>query len=219
MDEMNRWKWRRRLEKISIPNLMTYIVAGMGALYLLQLFMPSLNIYGLLSLTRSGLMRGELWRIVTFVFLPPASSLFWIVFTLYFYWLIGSTLSNQWGSARFTLFYLTGILGNVISALITGSAGNTYLNLSLFFAFAIMNPDFQMMIFFFLPVKIKYLAILDAALYVWQLIVGGWPTRLMILFSLLNLILFLGGDFINTIRREAGYFKTRYNFKKAMRGR
>ncbi len=219
MDEMNRWKWRRRLERISIPNLMTYIVAGMGALYLLQLFVPSINVYGLLSLTRSGLMRGELWRIVTFVFLPPSSSLFWIVFTLYFYWLIGSTLSNQWGSSRFTLFYLTGILGNVISALITGSAGNTFLNLSLFFAFAIMNPDFQMMIFFFLPIKIKYLAILDAALYVWQLIVGGWSTRLMILFSLLNLILFLGGDFINTVRREAGYFKTRYNFKKAMRGR
>ena len=77
----------------------------------------------------------------------------------------------------------------------------------------------MMMIFFMIPVKVKYLALLDAVLYLYAFIVGGWTTRLMILFALGNLVLFLGGDIINTVRQEARYFKTRQNFRRAMRGR
>jgi hypothetical protein len=80
-----------------------------------------------------------------------------------------------------------------------------------------MNPDFQLTLFFFLPVKMKYLAMLDAALYLYYFITGGLSTKLMIIFALLNLFLFLGGDIINTIRREKQYWKTRRNFRKNMR--
>ena len=82
-----------------------------------------------------------------------------------------------------------------------------------------MNPNFELMLFFLLPVKVKYLALLDAVFYVYRFIVGGAVERWMILFSLLNLLLFLGGDLINTIRREKQYWKTRWNFRKNMRGR
>lgn len=216
---MNRISVRRWLNRLSIPNLMTYVVAAMGAVYVLGMLMPSANLYGMMALTRSGLMRGQLWRLVTFALIPPSSSIVWILFSLYFYWMIGSALENAWGSARFTLFYLTGMLGGVLSALITGYADNSYLNMSLFLAYAALNPDHQVMLFMILPVKIKYLAIADAALYLIAFITGGWTARVMILLSLANVMLFLGGDIINAVRREARYYKTRRNFRKTMRGR
>ena len=94
---------------------------------------------------------------------------------------------------------------------------NTYLNLSLFLAFASMFPDYQILLFFILPVKMKYLALLDAVLYVFLFITGTWSTRVTILLCLANVFLFVGGDFINTIRRESSYWKTRYHFRRAMR--
>lgn len=216
---MNRISVRRWLNRLAIPNLMTYVVAAMGAVYVLGMLMPSANLYGMMALTRSGLMRGQLWRLVTFALIPPSSSIVWILFSLYFYWMIGSALENAWGSSRFTLFYLTGMLGGVLSALITGYADNSYLNMSLFLAYAALNPDHQVMLFMILPVKIKYLAIADAALYLIAFITGGWAARVMILLSLANVLLFLGGDIINAVRREARYYKTRRNFRRTMRGR
>ena len=215
----NRFNWRRWIGRIAIPNLMNYVVGAMAVVFVVQMLIPRVNLYGMLMLTCSGLMRGELWRLVTFAFLPPNSSVMWIVFSLYFYWMIGSALESAWGSSRFTLFYLVGMLGSIISAWLVGYSDNTYLNLSLFLAYAVLNPNHQFMIFFLLPVKVKYLAILDVALYTVAFITGSWATRITIIFSLLNLILFLGGDFINTFRKEARYFETRRNFKKAMRGR
>ena len=73
------------------------------------------------------------------------------------------------------------------------------------------------LLFMFLPIKMKYLALADAALYLYYFIVGGASTRVTIVLCLLNVFLFLGGDIINTIRRESRYWKTRYNFRKAMR--
>ena len=97
------------------------------------------------------------------------------------------------------------------------SAHRRALNLSLFFAYAALYPDEQVLLFMFLPIKMKYLALADAALYLYYFIVGGASTRVTIVLCLLNVFLFLGGDIINTIRRESRYWKTRYNFRKAMR--
>lgn len=216
---MNKFKLNRLLNRLSVSNLMTIVVMGMGGLYVLDMLLPRVNLYGMLSLTRSGLLRGEIWRLFTFIFLPPQTSIVWIMFSLYLYWLIGSALENQWGSARFTLFYLIGVIGNILSALITGYADNSYLNMSLYFAFAAMNPNFQLMIFFLFPVKIKYLAILNAIMYLISFIFGSWSMRVMILLSLANVILFLGGDIMNTFRSEMRYFRTRRNFRRAMRGK
>ena len=214
------WSVRRWIGRLSVPNLMTYVVMGMAGIFLCDLLIPELRLYQYCSLNWHMVMRGQIWRLVTFIFLPPNSSLIWIIFSLYFYWMIGSALENQWGSPRFTLFYLLGMLGTILAVLITGGyADNTYLNLSLFLAFAAMNPNFQMMLFFMIPIKIKYLAIADVVIYLIAFITGGWNTRLMILLSLANLFLFMGGDITNTVRSEMRYFKTRQNFRRAMRGR
>ena len=210
-----------RLLKLSLMQAVQRAVAeGLQAtlVFVVQMLLPSVNLYGALALSRAALMRGEIWRLVTFIFLPPNSSFVWILFSLYFYWMIGSALENQWGSSRFTLFYLIGMLGTILAVLITGGyADNTYLNLSLFLAFAAMNPNFRMLIFFVIPIKIKYLAIADIVIYLIAFITGGWNTRLMILLSLANLFLFMGGDIINAVRNEMRYFKTRQNFRRAMR--
>ena len=151
------------------------------------------------------------------MFTPPSSSPIFILFALYFYYMIGLGLENQWGKVRFNLYYAVGMLGSIIAALITGYGSNMFLNLSLFFAYAALYPDEQVLLFMFLPIKMKYLALADAALYLYYFIVGGASTRVTIVLCLLNVFLFLGGDIINTIRRESRYWKTRYNFRKAMR--
>ena len=209
---MERW-FRRH----SIRNLMNYIVGGMLIVFLADFLLPSLNLWSYLYLDMRLVMRGQIWRLLTFVLLPPNSSLFWILFSLYFYWMIGNALENHWGTARFNMFYFVGILGNILAAVLTGYTTNTYLNLSLFLAFAAVYPNFELMLFFFLPVKVKYLALLDVLLYAWNLIVGPWSVRASIVFSLLNVILFFGGDLLSTIRRESSYWKTRSNFRRTMR--
>ena len=209
----------RKLRRYAISDLMKYIVIGQGIVFALLYIWPTLGyqLYYLITLTRTGLMRGQIWRLVTFVFVPPSSSPIFILFALYFYYMIGVGLENQWGKVKFNLYYLVGMLGSIIAALITGYADNTFLNLSLFFAYAALYPDEQVLLFMILPIKMKYLALVDAALYLYYFIVGTASTRITIVLCLLNVALFLGGDIINTIRRESKYWKTRYNFRKAMR--
>ena len=209
----------RKLRRFAISDLMKYIVFGQAAVYLLMLIWPTVGyqLYSAITLSRSALLRGQIWRIVTFVFAPPNSSPLFIIFALYFYYMIGTGLEARWGKVKFNLYYLIGMVAAVIACLITGYASNTYLNLSLFFAYAAMYPDVEVLLFMILPVKMKYLAVLDAALYTWQFIVGGASTRVTILLCLANVFLFLGGDIISTIRRESHYWKTRYNFRKTMR--
>lgn len=209
----------RKLRRYAISDLMKYIVIGQGIVFALLYIWPTLGyqLYSLITLTRTGLMRGQIWRLVTFVFVPPSSSPIFILFALYFYYMIGVGLENQWGKVKFNLYYLVGMLGSIIAAMITGYADNTFLNLSLFFAYAALYPDEQVLLFMILPIKMKYLALVDAALYLYYFIVGTASTRITIVLCLLNVALFLGGDIINTIRRESRYWKTRYNFRKAMR--
>ena len=209
----------RKLRRYAISDLMKYIVIGQGIVFALLYIWPTLGyqLYSLITLTRTGLMRGQIWRLVTFVFVPPSSSPIFILFALYFYYMIGVGLKKQWGKVKFNLYYLVGMLGSIIAALITGYADNTFLNLSLFFAYAALYPDEQVLLFMILPIKMKYLALVDAALYLYYFIVGTASTRITIVLCLLNVALFLGGDIINTIRRESRYWKTRYNFRKAMR--
>ncbi len=211
------YKLERKIGRFAIPNLMLVIVTGMLTVFAADFVIPALNLSGYLSLDWHMVMQGQVWRLITFIFLPPSSSVLWIFITLYFNYLIGHTLENTWGDFKFNVYYFCGVVGNIIAAMLTGYGMNSYLNLSLFFAFAVLYPDFQVMLFFILPVKIKYLALIDAAYFVLMLIVGDWATRAAILLSLVNFILFFGGDFIRMIRQQAGYQKTRRNFRKYMK--
>lgn len=209
----------RKLRRYSISDLMKYIVMAQGAVAILLYVWPTLGyqLYSMITLTRSGLLRGQIWRLISFIFVPPASSPFLVLFALYFYYMIGSALERRWGKVRFNLFYGIGMVCAIIACLLTGHASNTYLNLSLFFAFAAIYPNEQVYLFGILPIKMKYLALLDALIYLREFIVGPWSSRITIVLCLLNLFLFLGGDMINTIRRESQYWKTRRNFRRVMR--
>ena len=212
-------KWLDRLERkcgrVAIPNLMLLIVGGMFFVFLCDLLMPELRVSSWIALDRELVLQGQVWRLLSFIFEPTSNSVIWIIFSLYFYYLAGSGLENQWGAFRFNLYYLVGILGAVIAAMITGSGDNSYLNLSLFFGFAALFPNYQILLFFFLPVKIKYLAFVDALLFVISLIFGSWPQRAAILFSLLNFLLFFGGDFWGKIRLWLWDRKRRREYRRA----
>ena len=209
----------RKLRRYAISDLMKYIAIGQGIVYILMYVWPSLGrmVYSMITLSRYALLRGEIWRLVTFAFVPPNSSPIFALFALYFYYMIGSSLEGRWGKVRFNLFYGVGMLCAWITCLFTGYATNTYLNLSLFFAFAAMFPNEQVYLFGILPIKMKYLALVDLLIYVQQFAIGSASTRVSVVLCLLNVILFLGGDLLHTIRREAQYWKTRRNFRKAMR--
>ena len=209
----------RRLRRYSISNLMRYIVIGQGLVYILMYIWPSLGntVYSMITLSRAAILRGQIWRLVTFIFTPPMTNPMVALFALYFYYLIGTGLEARWGKVRFNLYYAVGMLCAVLACLITGYADNAYLNLSLFFGYAALFPNEEVLLFMLLPIKIKYLALVDVLIYLRAFIVGGASERVTIVLCLLNVILFLGGDLLSTLRRESQYWKTRYNFRKAMR--
>jgi hypothetical protein len=159
-------------------------------------------------------MAGEIWRIISFVFVPPTTSIFFAFFVLYFYLMIGRSLENQWGTFKFNIYYLLGAIGIIVSCIITGGVGTSYyLNLSLFLAFSYLYPNFEVRLFFFLPVKMKYLAILYAIIVGIDFLGGGLNTKLLIVFSLINFLIFFGKDIIFRIRNRGNSVKRRNDFR------
>ena len=108
-------------------------------------------------------------------------------------------------------------LGALLAALITQVGTNHFVYMSMFFAFALLHPEQELMLFFVLPIKMKWLALFNAVYYVYLFAVGGWPQRVALLFSLLNLFLFFGGDIINLIRGSYHQWQRRRRFKNAQR--
>jgi membrane associated rhomboid family serine protease len=191
-----------------------YIVFAMAGVYLLDLFFPGFDLIYRMSLLTPLVLKGEVWRLITFLFIPPGGSILQSALTLYFYYFVGSALENRWGPRRFLVFYSIGALAAIAAGLLTGFGTNQYLNLSLFFAFAVQYPEFQLMLFFILPIKVKWLALLNALYYLYGIIMGGWPIRIAILFSLLNIILFFGGDILSQARNTIAQWKRRRVFKR-----
>lgn len=218
---MSRWldKLEYKFRRLGIENLMIYITGTMLVVYLAEnlLRMPVSN---LIALYWPAVMQGQVWRVLTFIFVPPQNTVIWVLFTLYFYYFIGNSLENVWGSTKFTLFYAIGVIGAILAAVITGVGTNMYLNLSLFLAFAILFPDHQVMLMFVLPVKVKWLGYIDAAFLAFALIIGPWPQRAAVVASLLNLVLFFGDILIDRIQNYRKYGRQRRNFRRSMkRGR
>lgn len=210
-------KLERKIGKYSVPYLLYVISALTLAVYLIDLIMPSADLMSLLSLNMSQVMRGQVWRLVTFVIIPQTNSIFWLILELYFYCFIGNALEREWGSFKLNVFYFFGIVGTVLAACLTGYGFNTYLNFSLFFAFAILWPDEEVLLFFILPIKMKWLAVVDAVFFGFRLIFGSMGERASILMSLINVAVFFGPDFIDTVKKQAKYHKTRSNFKRQMK--
>ena len=206
----------RRFRWLAIPNLMLIIVGAMAIVFIMDFAIGNTtgrSLISILSFDRDAIMAGQVWRVVTFLFVPPSTSVIWVIFGLYFYYMIGSTLENQWGAFGFTLYYLIGALGSIISGFIAGSVTNSYLNLSMFFAFALLYPDYQILLFFFIPIKMKYLALLDAIGFIVMFVMGSWSTRLAIIVALINLFIFFGPNFIDRVKSVYRRYQWKQKFK------
>ena len=132
-----RWidKLERRWGRYGIPNLMNIILVGQLIAWVIVMVINQ-NFYYAITLNRTSLMSGQIWRVVTFLFVPPLSTGIQLLLTLYFRWWVGNSLQRAWGDFRFMMYILVGMVGALAACLITGSAGASGIFLSLFFAYA-----------------------------------------------------------------------------------
>lgn len=194
-------KFERKFGKFAIQNLMLYIIIGMGVFYAADIILrtnPDNNVYilDMIYFDRERILQGQVWRVLSFLFMPPDTRMLLVVFFLYFYWLMGVKLEERWGSFKFNVYYFISVLSCIITGFAVGYATNVFLNLSVFLAFAVLFPDEQIYAFFVLPIKMKWAGIADAIYLVYKYINGGYYVRLFIIVSLLNFFLFFGKDFV-----------------------
>ena len=211
-------KIERKFRKYYIPGLMNYVILGMVIVFIMDAIVcPMTNkeyLSPLISFNRNMIMHGQIWRIVSFVFEPITYSPFFFIFTMYFYWMIGNVLENNWGSFRFNLYFFTSLLGSIIAGFITGSVDNYYMMLTMFLAFAVIAPDMPILLFFFIPVKIKYIAYVDAAVLLITFILSGFSGKIAILLSVINFLLFFGEAFMVRAKMRINHWKFRMKNKR-----
>ena len=186
-------KLNRKIGRYAIRNLMTIIVAGTAIVWLLDMFVyqrTGVLVSNWLYFNKYAVLHGQVWRVVTFVFVPEQYNLLYLALSLYFYWVIGSALEREWGAFRFDAYYFCGMICAIISGFITGYATVYYLHLSLFLAFAIMYPNYTVLLFFAFPIKMKWLAFIDLALLVLTAIFSSWIQRIALVVALFNIALF-----------------------------
>lgn len=237
-------KFEKKFSKYAIKNLMFYIIVLYAIGFVMNTFFNGLyDAY--FSLDFAMIFKGQVWRLVTFILQPPSNSIIFVVFVLYFYYLIGSVLERIWGSFRFNVYFFTGVILNILASLIiyiiwglSFKLSTNYINLALFMAFAMEQPDMEVLLFFIIPIKIKWMAILDAVIFgitivfgylvpflprnVWySLYAAGFlaPSAIMCyanataaLVSMLNFIIFF---FL--YKKGLAKSSTQRNFDKAMR--
>ena len=201
-DRVDRFLWKH--PNFGVRNLMLYLVIGNVLVYLLSMMDRTYTLANYLVFSADRLLRGEVWRLVTFVFVPSAGSILGLVIMLYFEFFIGRLLEQAWGKGKFTVYYLLGmafiVVYSLIARLITGRdflADATYLNLSMFFVFATLWPNNQVMLFFFIPIKVTWLAYAEAAFYLYIVISGR---TLLPLIGILNYFLFCGDELFTRIQ-------------------
>lgn len=212
--------------RFGIRNLMLYIVIGNILVYLFSMMDTTGIFMSYLSFSPAMILKGQIWRLFTFVFIPTASGLLWVAISLYFYYFIGSTLEQAWGTGKFTLFYLGGVLCTIVYGIVIWLCTDyaiigldaAYLNLSMFFAFAILFPDMQVLLFFIIPIKIKWLAILDAVFFAFGIIFGQFPFNLLPLVAIFNVFIFCWDMFLDFFRRNRRLgSKNTIHFKTAVK--
>jgi len=184
----------KRCGRYALPNVTVYLIAGQTFFYLL--FMMEKADRSQIWLSADRLLQGEWWRLATFLFDPPASGPLFALFGWYLFYLMGSALEELWGAFRYNLFILTGFILAVAASFAVPAypVSNTFIGGSVFLAFAFLFPDFQLLLFFILPIRIKWLALLTWLGYGYLLLFGGWPSRLMVLASIGNFLLFFSRD-------------------------
>lgn len=198
-------KLERKLGRYAIPNLTVYLLAGYvigcGIIYL----MP--NLIGWLTLEPALILRGQIWRIISWVLIPPTTNSISLLFLVLLYYSLGTALERTWGTFRYNVYIFSGILFTVIAVFILygvffalygtevplssiGLVSTNYITMSIFLAFAAIYPDMEVLLYFVLPIKMKWMALVYAVMALYYFITGGIVSRVAIAASLLNFVIF-----------------------------
>ncbi|MBQ9886797.1 MAG: hypothetical protein IJM37_08080 [Lachnospiraceae bacterium] len=218
-------KLERRFGRFAIKNLMLYVVILYGIGLIINLTRPQFY-YDYLALVVPQVLKGQVWRLFTFLIYPPTGNIFFAVIMGYVYYSIGNTLEHMWGSFKFNVYFISGVLFHILGLFIvyflwenTIFVTTDYLNLSLFLAFAATFPDAQFLLFYLIPVKAKILGLIDAAVFAFSFVMAlinhDWSMAVIIVMSFLNFLVF----FFTTKRfsfASPGVMKQRVKFKSAM---
>ena len=214
------YKLEKKIGKFAIPHLINYLLIGYVIgyiLYLTQSF-SGVNILSYLTLEPYYIIHElQLWRLITWILMPPTSGsglmgIFFMLIMMFFYFQLGNTLEATWGAFKFNLYMFGGMIFTVIGAFLgyllyyalTGSADATvgigyyvstnYLNMSIFLAFALCYPNMQVLFMFFIPIRMKWMAIIYLGITGYQVVINlitkNWISVIMIVASLLNFGLF-----------------------------
>ncbi len=206
MNFMN--KLERKFSRYAVSNLTMYLIFGYVAGYVLSMFSPTLLMY--LSLDPYQVFRGQVWRLVTWVLLPPSTqSIIFYVIMMLFYYQLGMNLERTWGVFRYNVYIFGGILYTAVGAVVSwlimtmvygnakftgayiGMQVNTYyICMSIFLAFAVNYPNMQILLYFIIPIKMKWLAYVYAALMIFDFVQNDWPGKIVMGMSLLNFLIF-----------------------------
>lgn len=199
-------KLERKYRKYAVPNLIQYVVVGMALVYVF--YIMNRDIISMLTFSPMEIMQGQVWRVVTFLFMPLNFSPIWVLFSLLFAWFVGRSLESYWGTFKFNVYYFIGaigtILGSILLYMITGVSlptTNTYIHTSMFLALATIAPDYEIMLFLILPIKLKYLGYFAAGGLILNLVIsliyGNYPGALSLILSVANYLIFFGPGLLN----------------------
>ncbi len=225
-------KLERKIGHMAIPNLSLWLISGYIIGYVCYYVKPLNWVLEACMLNPAMVLRGQVWRLLTWVIMPPSySNIFFYAIMCLLYYQLGTALERNWGTFRYNVYIIGGILftaigimvlylvlgltGDLISASMIGYYVNTYyINLSIFLAFALCYPDLKLMLYFIIPIKIKWLAIVYAALVAVSFIQTGISGKIVILMSLANFIIFFLST-RNYKRISPSEVKRKAEFKRA----
>ena len=156
-------KLEQALTPYAVPNLTVGLIMAQGLVFLLAMSRPAILVMALLVPAR--VLEGQLWRLVTFVAVPPTTNPLFAFFFWYMFYLMGTALEAHWGNLRYNAFLLIGYLATVAVSFVAPESicTNAFLEASVFLAFATVYPEFVIYIFFVVPVKMKWLAALQCS--------------------------------------------------------
>ena len=182
-------KLEREFRPYAIPNLSMYLVIAQGATLLVGLVHP--EILRQIVLDRELVAEGQWWRLFTAILYPPDNGPFWGAVELWLFFIMGTALERQWGVAKFNFYMLIGYFGMAVACLTPDAIGtNRFWMASVLLAFAALYPDFEVLLYFMVPVKVKWIALLTWILYIVACAEGDWGTRAQVGAGIANYLLF-----------------------------
>lgn len=203
--------FEKRFGKYAINNLSLILILCYVVGYIIE--MVNMGFLSFLTLDPYAILHGQVWRIFTWIIIPPSSLDPFTIIMLLFYYNIGTSLERTWGTYRYNVYLLSGMFFTVIGSMVwlgiqylgggpiqtLGSISarasiyfsTYYINMSIFLAFAATFPNVQVLLMFLIPVKVKWLGILYGLVLVYDfLFAGNLVTKIAIAASLLSFVIF-----------------------------